>query len=364
MGDEPTPEPTPEPSPSPTKSPTHICPLKQEMNCCCPDCDYSSVDHVAKEIMMNTCEMNHCQFDSVGGNCVSGPDWHHCTAKCAITASPTAEPTDDPTPEPTPSPSIGECPENGMDSNGDSCNGFEAVCKYDFVECCGHRGPNTICQCEHGTFQCIQSDRCMKPCPTPEPTVDNGGGWGNPKTPQPTKPQRTPRPIVVRTPRPIKEKTPRPIKERTPRPIVVRTPRPTANKVKTPRPIKEKTPRPIKEKTPRPTKEPKTKRPRPTKKPKKTPRPTAVYITPEPTVGNGWGEQAPSKDILKNERVEMIAVDVNGSTETYSGYSSQTEIVGLLSVATVFAICGYSMMCKKRKGDQYEAIEDSNSTNI
>merc|ERR1719229_891201 len=165
------------------------------MNCCCPDCNFSSfpMSHAGKEKLLERCEMNGCQYDSPDGNCVSGPGWHHCTAKCATTASPTAEPTDEPTSEPTPaptpeptaeptdeptgeptpSPSIGECPENGMDFNGDSCNGFEAVCKYDFVECCGNRGPNTICQCENGTFQCVQHDRCINTC---EPTVDNGGG--------------------------------------------------------------------------------------------------------------------------------------------------------------------------------------------
>merc|ERR1712154_618762 len=132
--------------------------------------------HTEKEKMIETCELNKCQYDSVDGDCLSGPAWHHCTAKCATTASPTAEPTkaptseptkaptdeptksptSEPTPsptaeptkaptseptksptsEPTPSPSIGECPENGMDSIGDSCNGFEGQCKYDFVECC------------------------------------------------------------------------------------------------------------------------------------------------------------------------------------------------------------------------------------
>merc|ERR1712083_916757 len=110
-----------------------------EMNCCCPDCDYSSLSHAEKEKMIETCELNKCQYDSVDGDCVSGPDWHDCTAKCATTASPTAEPTKSPTLEPTPSPSIGECPENGMDSIGDTCNGFEGQCKYDFVECCGER---------------------------------------------------------------------------------------------------------------------------------------------------------------------------------------------------------------------------------
>merc|ERR1719382_1550826 len=315
--------------------------------------------------MVSTCEMRACQFNQIDGDCVHTPDWHHCTANCATTASPTAEPTkspteeptksptdeptvsptDEPTDEPTPSPSIGQCPEHGIASIGDRCNHFEAQCKYDFVECCGNRYANTICHCEHGTFQCMQTDRCMQPCPvTPHPTVDGGGGWGSPKTPQPTsgKPQRTPRPIVTRTPRPTANqvKTPRPSKakpSKTPRPIQVKTPRPIKEKPsRTPRPVQEKTPRPTKAKAPRPS------------KPQKTPRPTATYLatTPEPTEDqSGWGAAMPSKDILENEHAEMIAVDINGSTDSFSGYSSQTEIVGLFSIVTVFAICGYSMMC-------------------
>merc|ERR1712154_681477 len=194
------------------------------------------------------------------------------------------------------------------------------------------------------------------------PTEGNGG-WGNPK-PEPSKPSRTPRPTPSKpskTPRPTRgAKTPRPIREKTPRPIKEKTPRPTkAKPVKTPRPTKAKPQR-----TPRPTPN-KVKTARPTKgKPVKTPRPTkdrSTYLqpTPKPTVGSGWGAEQPSKDILKNENAEMMAVDLNGSTaETFSGYSSQTEIVGLLSIATVFAICGYSMMCKQRKEDSYLLIED------
>merc|ERR1719410_2436807 len=46
---------TTEPSPSPTRKPTHICPFQQEMNCCCPSCDYSSLSHSEKEKMLITC---------------------------------------------------------------------------------------------------------------------------------------------------------------------------------------------------------------------------------------------------------------------------------------------------------------------
>merc|ERR1712087_90545 len=162
-----------------------------------------------------------------------------------------------------------------------------------------------------------------------------------PRTPRP-KPSKEPRPTRgAKTPRPIKEKTPRPTKAKpvkTPRPTKAkpqRTPRPTPNKVKTTRPTKGK--------------------------PVRTPKPTQVYLqpTPKPTVGSGWGAEQPSKDILENENAEMMAVDLNGSTaETFSGYSSQTEIVGLLSIATVVAICGYSMMCQRRKEDSYSLIED------
>merc|ERR1712154_617332 len=160
------------------------------------------------------------------------------------------------------------------------------------------------------------------------------------------KPVKTPRPTkgkTVKTPRPTAwspPKTPRPTKGKP-----VKTPRPTAAKpVKTPRPAK--TPKP----TDRPTKD---------KSTYITPEPSRTYITPEPTEKpteeqSGWGEPQPS---IGNE--EMIAVDMNGMTETtLTGYSAQTEIVGLLSVATVLAIVGYSALCKKNKYDKYIAIDD------
>merc|ERR1719361_1106773 len=98
----PTDEPTPEPTPSPTMKPTHICPIKQEMDCCCPDCEH----HEVTEHMLTICERDGCQFDGSGheSSCYSAPAFRHCTAKCARTASPTAEPTDEPTESPTPEP--------------------------------------------------------------------------------------------------------------------------------------------------------------------------------------------------------------------------------------------------------------------
>merc|ERR1712173_311106 len=124
------------------------------------------------------------------------------------------------------------------------------------------------------------------------------------------------------------EKTPRPTKGKP-----VKTSRPTAAKpVKTPRPVK--TPKP----TDRPTKD---------KSTYITPEPSRTYMTPEPTEKptedqSGWG-------VTKNE--EMIAVDMNGVTETtLTGYSAQTEIVGLLSVVIVLIICFHSFCCQKRKG--------------
>merc|ERR1712190_381620 len=221
----------------------------------------------------------------------------------------------------------------------------------------------------------------LTPEPTKKPTEDQSG-WGEPKpTDEPTKPIKTPRPTKgkpVKTPRPTKGK---PVK--TPRPTELKTPRPTkAKPVKTPRPTPqktEKTPRPTKGKlvkTPRPTAAKPVKTPRPVKTPKPTDRPTKdkstyitpepsrTYMTPEPTEKptekpteedqSGWGMPQPSSD---NE--EMIAVDMNGMTETtLTGYSAQTEIVGLLSVATVLAIVGYSALCKKNKYDKYIVIED------
>merc|ERR1719517_37012 len=71
-----------------------------------------------------------------------------------------------------------------------------------------------------------------------------------PKTPRPTKPEKTPKPTWQKTPKPTKE-------DKTPRPTWAKTPKPTKEQ-KTPRPTWKKTPKPTKEynnweKTPRPT---------------------------------------------------------------------------------------------------------------
>merc|ERR1719445_1361237 len=220
----------------------------------------------------------------------------------------------------------------------------------------------------------------LTPEPTKKPTEDQSG-WGEPKpttkAPKPTKGEKTPRPTAtkpvktprptaskpVKTPRPTKpEKTPKPTKGpktprptaakpiKTPRPTELKTPRPTAAKPektprpttektpKTPRPTADKTPRPTKdivEKTPRPAKGEKT--PKPTKKPTRdqstylTPEPSRTYLTPEPTsepteAQSGWGMPVPSG--MEDE--EMIAA-VDLTPTTLSGYSAQTEIVGLVS---------------------------------
>jgi len=48
---------------------------------------------------------------------------------------------------------------------------------------------------------------------------------------------------------------------------------------------------------------------------------------------------------------------------TLTGYSLQNEIIGLLVIAIVLAVCGYSMMCKQSKdNEKYMAIKDQ--TNI
>jgi len=77
-------------------------------------------------------------------------------------------------------------------------------------------------------------------------------------------------------------------------------------------------------------------------------------LTPEPSMRGNHGRR-------DRDQESILAVDVNGSTETtFSGYSMQVEIVGLVSVVTVLLILGYSMMCKKDKNAQYIAIEDPN----
>merc|ERR1712032_861428 len=157
---------------------------------------------------------------------------------------------------------------------------------------------------------------------------------GNPTTADPT---RRPTSGTYLTPEPTKTKAPKPTK---------------APRTKKPKPTKAP-------KTPKPTKAPKTKAPKPTKAPK-TKKPKK---TPEPTVGSGWGVPNPSmrggKKHNDDRSEQVLAVDVNGEMETtFSGYSMQTEIVGMVSIAMVLLIVGYSMMCKKSKDEQYVAIED------
>merc|ERR1711971_490179 len=164
--------------------------------------------------------------------------------------------------------------------------------------------------------------------PTERPTEDQSG-WG---TPMPTK--KAP-----------KTKAPKPTK---------------APKTKKPKPTKAP-----KTKAPKPTKAPKTKAPKtskPTKAPKKTKKPTrdkSTYLTPEPTVASGWGAPNPSMRGDNNKREEILAVDVNGVTETsLTGYSMQTEIAGIISIGLVLLIVAYSMLCKANKNEQYIAIEE------
>merc|ERR1712228_1042494 len=175
-------------------------------------------------------------------------------------------------------------------------------------------------------------DRCMGPCPTvdptkqktPQPTQDQNG-WGNPK---PSKQPKNPRPTKAK--RTKAPKTPKP--------------------AKTPRPTKYKAP-----KTSRPTSK------RDTRPPKKTERPTSTYLRETTTYLRGEPETTTylrSEPKPSRDQSEMIAVEMNGSyAQTMTGYSAQTEIIGLLSIATVLAICGYSL-CNQRKEDQYEEIAD------
>merc|ERR1712157_167787 len=138
----------------------------------------------------------------------------------------------------------------------------------------------------------------------------------------------------------------------------VKTPRPTkAPRTKAPRPVR--TPRPKPVKTPRPTKEPRTKAPRPTR-PVKTPSPTHGGDYGPGDEGNGgYGSKKDKNTMAPLDNQEMIAVDMNGVSETtFTGYSAQAEIVGLLSGVTVLAIVGYSALCKKNKHDEYIAIEE------
>merc|ERR1712150_346397 len=120
---------------------------------------------------------------------------------------------------------------------------------------------------------------------------------------------------------------------------MIRTPRPTPNKEKTSRPTQQRETRP----------------------PKKTERPTSTYLRETTTYLRGEPETTTylrAEPKPSREQSEMIAVQMNGSyAQTMTGYSAQTEIIGLLSVATVLALCGYSL-CKQRKEEKYVAIAD------
>jgi len=175
-------------------------------------------------------------------------------------------------------------------------------------------------------------------------------------TPEPSRTYLTPEPTKKPTMKPTEDQSgwgePMP-STKAPK---TKAPKPTkAPKTKKPKPTKApKTPKPTK--APK-TKAPKTKAPKPTKAPKKTKKPTrdkTTYLTPEPTVASGWGAPNPSK------REEILAVDINGLTETsLTGYSMQTEIVGMVALAMVLLMVAYSVMCKVNKNEKYIAIEDA-----
>merc|ERR1719461_49653 len=96
------------------------------------------------------------------------------TARPTTSNPTTAKPT---TSEPTKRPTVShdECPSDdiGLAANGQHCT-FHGRCEYDFVECCGERGPTIACSCEDQRVRCIAIDRCITECPTaspsPEPT--------------------------------------------------------------------------------------------------------------------------------------------------------------------------------------------------
>merc|ERR1719461_1354371 len=155
---------------------------------------------------------------------------HRPTTSDPTTARPTTSnpTTSNPTTaEPTKRPTVShdDCPSDdiGLAANGQHCT-FHGRCEYDFVECCGERGPTIACTCEDQRVRCIAACPTVSPTPEPtrpmtvdptpgttaeptkkptrpitvdptpgttsEPTKDQSGGWGEPK---PTRPIRTPR---------------------------------------------------------------------------------------------------------------------------------------------------------------------------
>merc|ERR1712130_140376 len=108
--------------------------------------------------------------------------------------------------------------------------------------------------------------------------------------------------------------------------------------------------------TPEPTKAPRTKAP----KPVKTPSPTHGGDYGPGDEGNGgYGSKKDKNTMQPLDNQEMMAVDMNGVTETtFTGYSAQAEIVGLSSVVTMLVLFGCTMICKRGKDDKYALIEE------
>ena len=48
----------------------------------------------------------------------------------------------------------------------------------------------------------------------------------------------------------------------------------------------------------------------------------------------------------------IAAIDLNGSVVETTGHSTQTAIIALISVATVLAVCAYSLLCKGEKEEE------------
>merc|ERR1711933_439732 len=208
----------------------------------------------------------------------------------------------------------------------------------------------------------------------------------------------TPKP--TKGPKPTKApKTPRPTMLKTPRPTMLKTPRPTVERTKAPKPAKEP-------KTPRPTATymRKTPTPAPTKPqsgwstggeedvcPREADAMAGEDCNFEGRCSYGerecCGEVHPMRTCHctdgitqciiyddacsmglpcpQDEVEEMNAVDVNSAgsiTESFRpdlfGSQAYVEIAGLLSVGMILVFCSYSMCCKTRKDEQYQAITD------
>ena len=67
----------------------------------------------------------------------------------------------------------------------------------------------------------------------------------------------------------------------------------------------------------------------------------------------------PTPSQTPDDEQMFAVVDVNGSAVTATGYSMQTEFIGLLSVVTVLVFYACMMMCRRRKDEnEYEALEE------